>query len=143
MKNQPPIIYPPELVAELLEWLKPVHKAMPEFIEQMQQYANQLRGTTPRINAYYCPGGHETITVDRAETSAQKTLLCPACQQEARSIFYMCDQGLTPTHEFYHPSDPTAFPRAQRGRLRRGALAFKAIYAKEPSRLSTKIKPKL
>lgn len=135
------VIYSPELRQELLDWLAPVGLASDAYIDRMQQYANELGGTNPKINVYNCKNGHQTVTQDRDKCSAQKIIPCPYCRQEARSSFYMCDQQLMPTHEFYTPIDPLAHPKKDRAAFRRGAMAFKLIYSPEPIRHTKKLKP--
>jgi hypothetical protein len=144
--EQDPIVYSPELRAELLDWLGPVGLGTDDYINQMEVYANELQGTDIKINLYTCPDGHEIVTQDRGKQSNVKQVPCPYCKVKgeakyARSSFYMCSQDLKPTHEFYTPKDYRAFPKANWNALRNGELAFKKIYDPEPTlRLGKRIR---
>lgn len=58
-----------------------------------------------RINVYTCKTcGHKTVTIDREDGTTPYIISCDACKNEAYSSFYVCSQGLTPTHEWYKPT---------------------------------------
>jgi hypothetical protein len=124
--------FTPEIIKELIDHLGPVGKGTSEFIEQMKRYSDELNGTTPTINNYYCQAGHKTVTSDRDGMSSQKYIPCPVCSREARSVFYMCDQNEIATHEFYKPKYPRAFKKSQREAIRNGAMHIKNIWEPEP-----------
>ena len=57
-------------------------------------------------NAYECPSGHSTITVDLDEGVTPMVIKCqhPDCVQYGSSRWYSCNQSLQPTHGFYRPA---------------------------------------
>lgn len=138
-----PLIIPFSMLAELKEFLDPVGKGTDADIDQMQYWLNQNAGERCKINVYWCATGHDTVTIDRFSHGHKKTIRCPFCKEESRSMHYMVDQNLAPTAEFYRPKDVLAFPKQQQEALRRGAPAFKAILTSEPTRMSTSLLSKL
>ncbi|GAB2550050.1 hypothetical protein [Spirosoma aerophilum] len=139
------IVMPDSMKEELKIWLDPVGKGSDEDIAQMEHWLNENTGGLARsaINVYWCKEGHDTVTIDRYYHGHAKTIICPYCHQESRSLYYMVDQSQAPHSEFYKPKDILAFPRQQQEALRRGAAAFKAILSNEPKRLSTGLLSKL
>lgn len=80
------------------------------------------------INAYVCDFcGQSTITVDRVKGTTPMYMKCRAtqgCRGRAESKFYRVDQALTPTHEWYRPSqgeqnrlDPSTLAHVRGGGL--------------------------
>lgn len=128
---------------ELSEWLTPVGKGSKADIDAMARWFEVNQGQSQQINVYYCAAGHDTVTIDRALHGHQKTVPCPYCKAEARSLYYLVDQQLNPSCEFYRPRDILAFPKYQQEALRRGGLAFKPILFNEPIRRSVIIRRKL
>lgn len=129
---------------DIQAWLAPVKRD--DEVDMAEIYRCEKLGIeNPVINMYSCENGHQTVTIDRVEHVHQLTIICPyaTCKKEARSHFYFCDQGLNPTHEFYSPSDPNAHAKKNRGKFRRGAVAFKNIMSEEPIRLGKKLKSSL
>ena len=58
------------------------------------------------FNAYVCPQGHFTVTVDLDVTPSGMSCLWPGCDERARSCWYRgVPDHLTPTHEWYRPGD--------------------------------------
>lgn len=130
---------------DMQAWLAPVNRD--DEVDMAEIYRCEKLGIeNPKINLYSCKNGHQTVTINRAgveDDFHQLSIDCPYCHTEARSHFYFCDQGLQPTHEFYLPADPNGHPKKNRGKFRRGAVAFKNIMTDDKVRLGKKLKPSL
>lgn len=74
---------------------------------QRKRIESQAMSFKNKINAYTCPAGHQTITVDRDEGMTTFMLGCkhPGCTLHAQSSFYRCPQDLTPEWEWYRPNE--------------------------------------
>jgi hypothetical protein len=82
-----------------------------------------------RINAYVCPVGHKTVTVDRAPGVTPMFLTCDTCHQRATSSGYNCDQSLVPKYEWYQATlreYQKAIPIVK-DHIRQGGLMFREI----------------
>lgn len=100
-----------------------------------------------KINAYRCSTcGRFTVTIDRDRGVTPFQIGCRAiegCQGQAYSSFYECPQDLTPTHEWFRPTeediqvevmafdgdelDLESFEAALRDHYERGGLALRQI----------------
>lgn len=93
-----------------------------------------------RVNTYTCPRGHQTVTRDLDEGTTPMSILCAegghGCMQGAWSAFYKVPDGLSPTHEFYRPTE-RQLRRAEkrvpgtRDHVERGGLLLRRIGASQ------------
>ena len=58
-----------------------------------------------KINVYTCSNNHKTVTIDVDNGTTPMFLRCETCGLMGASAMYMCDQDLTPTHEWYRMKD--------------------------------------
>lgn len=58
-----------------------------------------------KINMYRCINKHEIITINKDEGTTPMFITCEKCQKQMQSKFYMVDQTLVPTHEWYKPHE--------------------------------------
>jgi hypothetical protein len=92
-----------------------------------------------KINVYTCPNGHQTVTLDVAEGTTPQMIQCPACLAEkkpnvaANSAWYMVAQDLTPTHEWYKPSDIIKVPKNLQEHVAAGGLLLREIATQKPT----------
>jgi hypothetical protein len=89
------------------------------------------------INAYECFFGHQTITKDLDEGVTPFIIGCghSGCGGEARSYMYPdWAQDMTPTYEWYRPSDPELKKLHQwdREHVRKGGLILRRIDTGKP-----------
>lgn len=79
------------------------------------------------INVYQCRNGHQSITEDVADGVTPMIIGCLAegCRESATSRWYMVDQTLKATHEWYLPVSFRHVSRAEREHVRQGGLLLR------------------
>lgn len=84
---------------------------------------------TEEINAYECPDGHLTVTIDLEDGTTPMMMNCrnPSCGKVSRSKWYKVDQNLKPTFEWFKPTDMKKLNPAERDHVQRGGLLIRKI----------------
>lgn len=88
-----------------------------------------MKNTDLKINVYECEKGHQTITRDCEEGVTPFMIECEhdGCEELAKSKFYQVDQTLTPTHEWYKPSNYVGLHNDEIDHVKRGGLLLRKI----------------
>lgn len=88
-----------------------------------------------KINAYICRDGHRTVTVDLVEGVTPMMIRCKQrhedgkhdCTERAMSVWYRCDQSLTPEYEWYKPTNLKKLSPDEREHVKQGGLMLRKI----------------
>lgn len=88
-----------------------------------------------KINAYTCPKGHVTVTIDKDEGTTPMMLRCRQkdddgkhnCTEFAHSAWYNCNQSLKPEYEWYKPASTKGFNEAEKEHIKMGGLLLRKI----------------
>lgn len=81
-------------------------------LAQATKLAEKAYPNAGKLNVYTChQHRHTTVTIDREEGVTSFIISCPVCKTEGRgdveaySAMYRVSAGLTPTHEWYKPTE--------------------------------------
>jgi len=80
-----------------------------------------------RINAYVCPKGHTTVTIDCEEGTTPFMIECPKCKKLAKSQMYTVEQTLEPSYEWYKPVGYDGLTDIDLDHVKKGGLLLRKI----------------